>query len=368
MDASKNIEHFPCPGCSADMQFDPETGGMKCAFCGHTEALGPSTVEIHAHPLADALGQSNSALLTPLSAQAFEVSCASCGSTVLFEPPEVAGACPFCGTAIVAQPKAADPLIAPDAVLPIKVVKTAAQKEVRSWLSSRWFAPSALKRMAESEGIGGVYLPFWTYAADTASHYKGQRGEYYWVTENYTETDSNGNSVQRSREVRHTHWYSATGQVARNFDNVLIPATKAVNESRLNALAPWDLEALRPYEPAYLAGFKAQRYQVQVPEGFEEAKEVMAEAIQQDVVEDIGGDEQRVDHIDTQYSNTTFRHLLLPVWIGAYRFQGKVYQVAVNARTGEVQGERPYSAAKIALLIAAILLVIFVIVLLNRQS
>jgi len=194
MDGSKNIEHFPCPGCSADMQFNPETGGMKCAFCGHTEALGPSTVEIHAHPLADALAQSNSVLLTPLSAQAFEVSCASCGSAVFFEPPDVAGACPFCGTAIVAQPKAADPLIAPDAVLPIKVVKTAAQKEVRSWLSSRWFGPGALKRMAESEGIGGVYLPFWTYAADTASRYKGQRGEYYWVTEYYTETDSNGNS------------------------------------------------------------------------------------------------------------------------------------------------------------------------------
>jgi hypothetical protein len=85
-------------------------------------------------------------------------------------------------------------------------------------------------------------------------------------------------------------------------------------------------------------------------------------------VEDIGGDEQRVDHIDTQYSNTTFRHLLLPVWIGAYRFQGKVFQVAVNARTGEVQGERPYSAAKIALLVAAILLIVCVIVLLNRQS
>jgi len=89
-----------------------------------------------------------------------------------------------------------------------------------------------------------------------------------------------------------------------------------------------------------------QRYQVQVPEGFEEAKEVMAEAIQKDMVEDIGGDEQRVDHIDTGYSNATFRHLLLPVWIGAYRFQGKVYQVAVNARTGEVQGERPTARRK----------------------
>ena len=62
-----------------------------------------------------------------------------------------------------------------------------------------------------------------------------------------------------------------------------------------------------------------------------------------------------------------FRHLLLPVWIGAYRFQDKVYQVAVNARTGEVQGERPYSKAKIALLVAAVLLVILVIVLLGSH-
>src|SRR5713226_7202163 len=133
MDASKKIEHFPCPGCSADMHFDPETGGMKCAFCGHSEALRPATVEIHAHPLEEALSQINS---PPLSPQAFEVSCESCGSAVLFEPPEVAGACPFCGTAIVAQPKAADPLIAPDAVLPVKVAKAAAQAEVRAWRSS----------------------------------------------------------------------------------------------------------------------------------------------------------------------------------------------------------------------------------------
>jgi hypothetical protein len=137
---------------------------------------------------------------------------------------------------------------------------------------------------------------------------------------------------------------------------VLIAATKAVKESRLNALQPWDLEALCPYEPAYLAGFKAQRYQIELPEGFEK--------IQQDVRKNIGGDEQRVDSVQTEHSNVTFRHLLLPVWIGAYRFQGKVYQVVVNARTGDVQGERPYSAAKIALLVAVIIVVLIVIAML----
>ncbi|HEX5228339.1 MAG TPA: hypothetical protein VFW44_11540, partial [Bryobacteraceae bacterium] len=83
--------------------------------------------------------------------------------------------------------------------------------------------------------------------------------------------------------------------------------------------------------------------------------------IREDVRRHIGGDEQRIASIQTEYSAVSFLHLLLPVWIGAYRFQAKVYQVLVNAQTGEVQGERPYSPVKIALLVAAILLVVVLI-------
>jgi hypothetical protein len=111
-----------------------------------------------------------------------------------------------------------------------------------------------------------------------------------------------------------------------------------------------------------LAGFKAQRYQIELPAGFEKAKQVMARTIENDVRNDIGGDEQQINHVQTFTTNETFKHLLLPVWIGAYRFQGKVFQVVVNARTGEVQGERPYSAAKITMLIFAILIVLFVLI------
>ena len=360
--AAGKPERFRCPQCSADMEFDPETGGLKCRFCGNAQALPESNVPA-AHPFNEALAHPH----ISITEQAMEVSCDGCGSVVAFEPPTVAGSCSFCGAAIVAEPKAADPLIAPDAVLPFKVAKSAAQTEVRQWLASRWFAPSALKKMAQEEGIGGVYLPFWTYAAATESRYTGERGEHYWETEYYTETDDRGNTVQRSRQVQRTLWNPASGQVSRSFDNVLIAATKSVKEERLNALNPWDLGALCQYEPAYLAGFKAQRYQVELPQGFEKAKQNMAVTIHEDVRADIGGDEQRVDQVHTEYSDVMFRHLLLPVWIGAYRFQSKVYQVAVNARTGQVQGERPYSAGKITLLIAVIVLAILIIILLARQ-
>ncbi|MGA3187780.1 MAG: hypothetical protein ABSF22_11790 [Bryobacteraceae bacterium] len=338
------------------MDFDPQTGMMKCLSCGNTVAVPEAGTAVVAHALEDALKH-----VTPLSGAALEVNCDGCGSVVVFEPPEVAGACSFCGAMIVAQPKAADPMIAPDAVLPLKVTKEAAQKEVREWISSRWFAPSALQKMAQQEGIAGVYLPFWTYAADTASEYSGARGVHYWETEYFTTTDTNGNQVQESRQVMRTAWSPASGRVSRNFDDVLVPATKAVNEARLNALEPWDLPSLCAYEPEYLAGFKAQRYQVDLPEGFEKAKLVMERVIAKDVRADIGGDEQQIDRVQTATSNETFRHLLLPVWIGAYRFQGKVFQVVVNARTGEVQGERPYSAMKITLLVLAILIVLLLL-------
>lgn len=366
MSPQTKAEHFPCPGCAADMQFDPASGGMKCPFCGRTQTLSEpgqdAAVKSHGFDEYIAAG---AAKLQPLTGQALQVSCGGCGSVVAFEPPEVAGLCPFCGAALVAQAKAADPLIAPDGVLPAKVPKDQATAEVRQWLQSRWFAPNALKRVARPEGINGVYLPFWDYDADTASRYIGERGQHYWETEYYTETDNNGNAVQRSQQVQRTAWYPVSGEVTRHFDGVLVAASRAIAENKLNALEPWDLESMCPYEPSYLAGFKAQRYQLELPEGFEKAKGAMEQTIAGDVRRNIGGDEQRIESVETQYANVMFRHLLLPVWIGAYRFQNKVYQVAVNARTGEVQGERPYSAAKIVMLVAALLVLVILLILLK---
>lgn len=349
------------------MEFDPRTGGLKCPYCGKTEALAPDAARsVSENNLEDYLHAGPERLAT-LSASAVQITCDSCGATTTFEPTEVAGFCAFCGAKVVAQPVAADPLIAPEAVLPFGVPKKDAVGHIKQWLSSRWFAPNALKSMAQHDSIQGVYLPFWTYDARTRSRYSGQRGEHYYVTETYTETDDEGRTVQRERQVQHTRWWPVQGVVGRDFDDVTIPATTSVNRPRLSALEPWDFPALVPYAPAYLSGFKAQRYQVELGQGFDEAKSLMAGTIESDVRSDIGGDEQLVNHVDTDYFDLTFKHILLPVWIAAYRYQGKVFQVVVNARTGEVQGERPYSVWKIAGLVLAILAAIVLFVTLRNR-
>ena len=70
--------------------------------------------------------------------------------------------------------------------------------------------------------------------------------------------------------------------------------------------------------------------------------------IHRDVKYDIGGDAQRVHSVDTDVKDVTFKHVLLPVWLAAYKYRGQTYRFVVNGRTGRVQGERPYSAWKIA--------------------
>jgi hypothetical protein len=164
--------------------------------------------------------------------------------------------------------------------------------------------------------------------------------------------------------VRHTRWYDASGTVLGAFDDILIAATLSLSENRLAGLEPWDLEQLKPYNPAFLSGFKAQRYQIDLASGFDRAKEVMAPVIESDVRADIGGDEQRIDSLQTEYRETTFKHLLLPVYAGAYRYNNKLFQIVVNGRTGEIQGDRPYSVWKIALLVVAVLLLIILIAIL----
>lgn len=363
------IARFKCPGCSAGMEFDPATGGLKCGYCGNLQKIShPVNAGVEELPLDDYTGGRGAAHLRQVAQQALEVTCTGCGSTVQFAPPEVAGVCPFCAAAIIAQPKSADPEIAPNGLLPFGLEKRAATASIQSWLASRWFAPNALKSVARPEGIHGVYVPFWTYDAETWSAYTGARGDYYYETQYVNVQNARGEVVRQAQQVRRTRWTSVSGNVENRFDDVLIPASRAIDEKRLRDLAPWDLDAVAPYEPAYLSGFKAQRYQVEIGDGFETAKLIMQSSIHHSVVADIGGDEQQVRSLETEWNNVTFKHVLLPVWIGAYRFQSKVFQVTVNARTGEVQGERPYSVAKIVLAVIAALILIAAIYWLASQQ
>lgn len=339
------INRFPCPGCGASLVFDPGVAKLRCPYCGSTAEIG-SEATAHLEELPFEQFASRDLDLVKLSPTALEVACASCGSVTEFEPGDAAAACPFCAAPIVMQPKAADPLIAPAGVLPFGIEKRQADTRVQSWIGGLWFAPNDLKALARHQGMTGVYLPYWTFDARTTTEWVGERGDAYRDRDNRT-------------QIR---WSRREGTLHLDIDDALMPATSAVQRNYLYALDPWPLAGLKAYEPAYLAGFRAQRYQIPLPQAWNMAgQEVIRPAIEAQVRRLIGGDQQRVRELNTAYSDVTFKHILLPVWIGAYRYQSRVYQIVVNAQTGEVQGERPWSAAKIALAILAALIVLYLL-------
>jgi len=147
----------------------------------------------------------------------------------------------------------------------------------------------------------------------------------------------------------------------------LIRAGYSLPGKFVDDLTPWDLTNLVPYKDEYLSGFRAETYQVPLPKGFEAARKVMAPVIEESIRRDIGGDEQRIQSARTRYDDITFKHILLPVWVSAYRFHGKIFRLVINGWTGEVQGERPLSAWKIAGAVLAVLVIIGILIIIKQN-
>ena len=339
-------EHrFPCDACGADMRFAPQQGQLVCDHCGNTEPLTSSAPVIRELDLQSALN----AELPPGEMEETRVAqCTNCGAQVDFDADEHAKVCPFCAGPIVTD-TGTHRHIKPKAVLPFALNESDAREAMTGWLGTLWFAPNGLKDYArKGRRMQGIYVPYWTFDADTTTRYRGERGTVYYVTQTVIR-DGKRQTVQ----VPKVRWRSVSGRVGRFFDDVLVLASRALPKRYTDALQPWDLAALEPYAPEYLAGFRAEGYSVPLDEGFAEARTIMDQVILRDVKFDIGGDRQRVHGVETDMRDLTFKHILLPVWVAAYRYRGETYRFVVNGRTGRVQGERPWSTIKIALAVIA---------------
>ncbi len=269
--------------------------------------------------------------------------CTNCGAQVEFDEKTHATECPFCATPVVTG-TGQHRHIKPKAVLPFILDEDQARDAMTQWLGSLWFAPNGLQDFArKGRRMQGIYVPYWTFDADTKTSYSGQRGTVYYETRTRTV-----NGERRTERVAKIRWRNVSGRVARFFDDVIVLASRSLPKRYTDALQPWDLSQLEPYQPEYLAGFRAEGYTVELDEGFAEAQQIMNRIIERDVRFDIGGDRQRIHDMNTSIRDVTFKHILLPVWLAAYKYQGKTYRFVVNGCTGRVRGERPWSAWKIA--------------------
>ena len=342
---------FPCKSCGGSLVFAPGTAQLKCPHCGAENTIETKDTEgnyLKEHDFLQELENEHQRQQDTVDVPEAEAArCSNCGAVTTVTKERTADCCPYCGSPLVIQ-NAFSCKFNVQALLAFSVSSNTAHETYKKWIVSRWFAPNDFSRRAtREEALRGIYMPFWTYDSETRTYYTGERGDAYYVTRTRT-VERNGKSVQEEYRERRVDWSYASGTVYVDFDDILVPASHSLPPGLQDSLAPWPLDKLAPFRQEYLSGFVTETYQVPLREGFEDAQKRMSPVIDNRIRQDIGGDEQRIHSKSTSYSGITFKHILLPVWMSAYRYNNKTYRFMINAQTGEAVGNRPWSVWKVA--------------------
>ncbi|WP_442602335.1 hypothetical protein [Paenibacillus sp. KN14-4R] len=344
MSMPEAINQFPCSGCGGQMVFDSDTQHMKCVYCGlevPVENTNQAPVE---HELDfDAIDRDAS---RDWGTAQQTIHCENCGGEVLIPPHQTATSCPFCDSPKV-LPQGTPDSIRPESIIPFHISKEKAIASFLQWKKKKWFMPNYFKKEHTVSKLTGIYVPFWTFDSSTYSTYSAEVGVYHYRTETRTRT-VDGKTETYTEQVRYTVWHHTSGNYDRWFDDVLIPASTQHEAGLLKKFKDFQLKQLIPYRPEYLSGFIAERYSVPLRSGWSSAQDQMSNDLNSDIRRKIGGDEIQNLNISTSFSDSTYKHILLPLWSAVYSYKGKVYRYLVNGETGHVSGHVPRSPIKIA--------------------
>ncbi|MCE7868863.1 hypothetical protein DYH09_00635 [bacterium CPR1] len=366
--ASPATRRFPCPGCGATLVFAAGAGNLRCEYCDAEVEIPKEapTASTFSGPVEHALskllsGEANKGW----GVQTYSVACKQCGATTTFPEKTTSGECAFCASRMVAEKPADATLITPETLIPFKVTKEQAAQKFSAWVRSLWLRPNNLKRMARVHDINGLYTPFWTFDANAETRWKAESGYYYQETEHYTDNEGK----RQTRTVTKTRWQPSSGHHFGTYDDILICASKGLSESLVKALEPFNTKTqLVGYKPEYLSGWAAEEYGVGPRDGWEKGQKEFERLEYNACAREVPGDTHRNLQISMRLDNVTWKHVLLPVYVAAYRYQGKSYRFLVNGETGKVSGEAPYSFWKVLFLVLAILAIIYMVVVLGGDG
>jgi hypothetical protein len=343
---------FACPACGGEANWNPGKQKLVCPFCG-TESPAPATAgPIVEHDLAQAL-RSMADQPTGWQLEKRSVRCQSCRAVSVLDPKRQAGNCEFCGSAQLVPYEESHPAFRPESVLPFKVTLTEARDRIRRWYGKRWLAPGKLKRKALTDTVHGAYLPYWTFDANVRARWSAEAGHYYYTTQTYSQ---NGRTL--TRQVRHVRWVPAAGELTHFFDDDLVCGSVGIHPRLLRAIEPFPMNELKPYDAGYVAGWVVERYQVELPDGAEQARAQMTQKLLALCAGQIPGDTYRNLNVRADWTGQTFKHVLAPVWLLTYDYGRRSFQCVMNGVTGKMDGEYPKSPWKVAALIVALVVLV----------
>ncbi len=345
---------FPCPDCGASMTWDPEADALACEYCGGKIQVPRGEGTVLERPLGEA-----GAAGRGLGLEVRVARCGTCGARVSYDTSSTAELCVYCGSANVLAQEANRNAIRPESLVPLDVSRKEVEEHFRRWIRRLWFRPSELKRTRRFEAVG-IYVPFWTFDCQVHSDWSADAGTYYYVAVPRTVIVNGKPRIQMVQE-RRIRWEPAWGARDDAYDDQLVNAS-GLPADLIEDLGHFEARGLVPYRPEYLAGWRAEEYQLDLEQGWQRAEAEVAASQRARCAGDVPGDTHRNLRVQNRIGGVRWKHILLPIWSLQYRFGGKTYTVLVHGQTGRVAGKAPISWAKIAALVLGIGLAALIVV------
>lgn len=319
-----------CIHCASTCRFDPQSGCLTCDSCctPHSIVIDPDTDPTEEHHYDPDLPHTEQPRI--LAQQ--EHQCDTCGGAVVFQGHSISENCPYCDGRLVQHVITESyPTLG---VIPFAVASRVAQDNAHKWVESRWAAPSDLGGVVARSRVAGIYVPFWTFDSTEAVRYT------VWY---------------RVKRGKRTVTRSKSGSMKTVFDDLLMPAsphvTPLIRDGILHDFNPLNL---RPFEPAYLAGFAAERHHQTVREGLKANEPDKAILLRNRIKVHSGKRSITKVSYKTDTSGIRYRRILLPAWILHYEYKGKPLKVVTCGLQGRTYGERPFCIRKLFGLAAAL--------------
>ncbi|MEQ8172069.1 MAG: hypothetical protein ABRQ38_24465 [Candidatus Eremiobacterota bacterium] len=331
--AGETVKKFECPQCGADTKYNVSAGGVACEHCGYVNAVETKHEGTSAEQFEFTL-ETMSEAEQGWGVTRQELHCNSCGAELILVEGEISTNCPFCTSSKVNIQTAKSDILRPRFLIPFKIKPEDTGVKVKEWLKKGWFHPKELSQSSDVKNFSGIYMPFWTFDADVSSKWEAEVG--------HEESESYYDSDEKEWKTRtEIHWQWKSGHVTLNLDDILISGSSSTGRVILEKLYPFELKDLVSYNPDFLAGWKAQAYDVTLIKAWEDGKSTIREKAKGACYRDTGSSHIRNFTMTADLSGEKWRYILLPVYISAYMFRNKVYQVMVNGQTGNVAGQRP---------------------------
>lgn len=334
-----SLQEYKCPSCGGVLEFDPHTQQLKCPYCDNVYSL--ETVQQYDDVLneveenevdwkAQAGGQ--------YSGEEYEhlrvYSCKSCGGEVVTDETTAAQHCPYCGNAIVMMNNFKG-LLRPDYVVPFKYNKKQAIEAYKKHLVGKKYLPRQFKDENHMDEIKGVYVPFWMYDADVEAYARMTATKTHsWSDSNYNYVDTEHYSLYRSGEM--------------GFENVPSNGSTKADDALMESIEPFDMTEAVPFQTAYLAGYYADKYDVDDETSAKTANSRIRTTSRQKIQDTVTGyDSVETDAVKINLLNENVKYCLLPVWLLTTTFEGERYYFAMNGQTGKLVGDLPFDTTAV---------------------